>query len=848
MKRIERTTLFIGLVVLLGLLAIAPGLPVNAAAPSGAIFTTTPDGSIVNENVRYESKLEVYLDGGPGPNAPQDAAGLDDGFYVFQVTDPSGWVLLSMDPSKCRVVEVADGVITRLVNPTELGLADGYTDQDGNAIPACHIQDDPDGAAGASGRHDTNTDADYGPPAIVVQLMPFLDTPNPGGVYKAWMIGLDDYVADGGDLTDVPGDSNSELVRKRGEVLGYDEDPGFGPPRNDSKTDNFKVKEVPPMIHVFKFEDLNGNGMKDPGEPEISGWEIQITETLYDGSTVTNVCYTPCWRTVAPDSTVSVTEIIPDSSWELSYVTIDDIYVSPPSVTVDVTFNPGDMAHYVTFGNWQYAEKKGMKFHDLDGDGVKDAGEPGLDGWTIKLFGTDGMGNSVSLQDVTDANGEYSISVPPGDYTVCEVLQSDWYQSFPASGADCSSIDSAYGPVGYDITLISGEVDAGNDFGNYQFAEKKGMKFHDLDGDGAKDAGEPGLDGWTIKLFGTDGMGNSVSVQDTTDANGEYSISVPPGNYTVCEVLQSDWFQSFPASGADCASIDSAYGPVGYAISLISQEIEKDNDFGNYQLATKAGAKFWDVNKNSQRDAGEPGLEGWLIHLFGTDGMGNSVNRLEYTDASGEYSFDVPPGNYTVCEIIFKEGVVDFTGWTQTFPTAGADCSAYDAAHGAIHGPVGYAITLISQDFEGDNDFGNRPAEGCTPGYWKQEQHFDSWVGHLPGDPLFGLFSGVGVEPYLSHVANLDSGGSAIMGSASLVEALQFGGGDTIADKAEILLRAAVAGVLNADNPGVDYPWTSASIVDAVNAALASQDATQIINLATDLDGDNNGPGGCPLN
>jgi hypothetical protein len=33
-----------------------------------------------------------------------------------------------------------------------------------------------------------------------------------------------------------------------------------------------------------------------------------------------------------------------------------------------------------------------------------------------------------------------------------------------------------------------------------------------------------------------------------------------------------------------------------------------------------------------------------------------------------------------------------------------------------------------------------------------------------------------------------------------------------------------------------------------VNAALASQDATTIINLANQLDGDNNGPGGCPLN
>ena len=94
----------------------------------------------------------------------------------------------------------------------------------------------------------------------------------------------------------------------------------------------------------------------------------------------------------------------------------------------------------------------------------------------------------------------------------------------------------------------------------------------------------------------------------------------------------------------------------------------------------------------------------------------------------------------------------------------------------------------------------------------------------------------------------VDSGGSAVMGAATLVEALRFGGGDTVADKAEILLRAAVAGVLNADNPGVDYPWTSAAIVDAVNAALASQDPVQIINLAGQLDGDNNGPGGCPLN
>ena len=135
---------------------------------SGAIFTTTPDGSIVNENTHYESKLEVYLDGGPPPNAPQHAAGLPDGLYVFQITDPPGKVLLSEDPAKCRVVRIENDIIVDLVPPSEIPtqyggpFSDEYTvGKGGNAVTyPCSYQDEPDGAAGARGRHDTNTDVD----------------------------------------------------------------------------------------------------------------------------------------------------------------------------------------------------------------------------------------------------------------------------------------------------------------------------------------------------------------------------------------------------------------------------------------------------------------------------------------------------------------------------------------------------------------------------------------------------------------------------------------------------------------------------------------------------------------
>ena len=67
--------------------AIAVGLAVipsaNAAGLSGAIFTTVADGSVVNANRQYQSKCDVYLDGGPGPNAPAKAAGLPDGSILF---------------------------------------------------------------------------------------------------------------------------------------------------------------------------------------------------------------------------------------------------------------------------------------------------------------------------------------------------------------------------------------------------------------------------------------------------------------------------------------------------------------------------------------------------------------------------------------------------------------------------------------------------------------------------------------------------------------------------------------------------------------------------------------------
>ena len=163
----------------------------------GAIFTSLVDGSRVNANI-YDAKEDVYLDGGPGPNAPSGAAALAAGDYYFQVTDPSGKVLLSSDDISCREFRVnADGVI-------EFSYS---------------------GAGGC--QHATGTDSDYASlGAITVQLMPYADTPNPGGEYKVWVTPVERYELDAGRHGFVPRWSKTDNFK----VRASDEEPPPPPP------------------------------------------------------------------------------------------------------------------------------------------------------------------------------------------------------------------------------------------------------------------------------------------------------------------------------------------------------------------------------------------------------------------------------------------------------------------------------------------------------------------------------------------------------------------------------------------------------------------------------------------
>jgi hypothetical protein len=222
-----------------------------------------------------------------------------------------------------------------------------------------------------------------------------------------------------------------------------------------------------------------------------------------------------------------------------------------------------------------------LVWDDIDSDGRKDAGEPGMAGITVQLWNS----AKTSLIDsaTTNVSGIYSVTAPlPGNYRVRVLLPGGSDQFSPkdmASGDD--QLDSDINPTGtnagftdiytFGSNLISiTTIDAG--IIRYRTPTPTrtptpinvgNLVWNDLDGDGVQDGNEPGLGGITVQLW------NSAKTQlidsDVTNASGIYTLIAPtPGDYRVRVVrpTTSDQFTIKDSVSATDLS-DSDINPTG---------------------------------------------------------------------------------------------------------------------------------------------------------------------------------------------------------------------------------------------------------------------------------------------
>ncbi|MGB6222342.1 SdrD B-like domain-containing protein [Haloferula sp.] len=407
------------------------------------------------------------------------------------------------------------------------------------------------------------------------------------------------------------------------------------------------------------WNDRDGDGIRDPGEPGIEGVLVYIDEdgdNAFDQG-VERFTYT------ANDGSYRF-ENLADGS----YVVRVEISTLPQGATQTYDLDGLGSGHEATrtlavsedavdvdFGYRASASFGDFVWNDADGDAQQDPGEVGIPGVRVYLdVNGDGLFDpATEPSDITDGNGAYLIgNLVPGTYTArvdTSTLPAGVVQTFDLSGLLDHSAT---------FSLSSTQQRADVDFAYAVPITIGDLVWNDLNGNGQQDSGEPGLEGVTVTLHAA----SDDSVIDTVDSalDGSYSFTdLPPGSYYV-SFGELDGFvrtlanQGNDASDSDADALTGATDPV----TLAAGGSDLTLDAGYYQPAVLGDFVWLDANANGVQDPGELGLEGVDVELFrpgfGPDGIAGNGDDDDpvgttTTDVDGAYGFGgLAPGDYVV--------------------------------------------------------------------------------------------------------------------------------------------------------------------------------------------------------
>jgi len=408
--------------------------------------------------------------------------------------------------------------------------------------------------------------------------------------------------------------------------------------------------------------DTNRDGVQDPGEPGVPGATVQATWAGVDGvlGTADDVVLT---RTTGANGgylfdnlpaggfTVAVTSL----PTALAPTYDEEHGTTGPTGTTTVTLATGASHRTADFG---YVAETGVGdtiWLDRNGDGIQDAGEPGIPGVevTVTSAGADGVldtADDIVDTATTDATGHYLVVGLPAGPTRVAVTG-----GLPAGVTQSYDADGLGTPDASVVTLADGVTDLDQDFG-YQGANSIGdLVWLDVDANGTADAGEPGMAGVQVQVtfLGADGVlggGDDMVVTATTDASGAYAVTgLPDGAYTVDVVggVPAGYSPTYDETGpADGSSTVTGLGTVGPRDHLSA-------DFGYTGDGTLGGTVWFDTNRNGVQAGGtEPGLGGIGIDVVwaGPDGIVGTPDDVTYratTAADGSWVVEhLPPGAF----------------------------------------------------------------------------------------------------------------------------------------------------------------------------------------------------------
>ncbi|MGB0384481.1 MAG: SdrD B-like domain-containing protein, partial [Ardenticatenaceae bacterium] len=453
------------------------------------------------------------------------------------------------------------------------------------------------------------------------------------------------------------------------------------------------------------WQDTNGNGIQDPGEPVLVG----VTVTLHDmddngnqigsavvdanghyifggvlGSNMTGQLLTNHNYEVRIDLTdPNLNGLVPTAANQGNDNHDSDATGNGSFAVIPVTTgDAGANNHTYDFGfEAESSYSLGdTVWYDTNQNGIQDAGEPGVENVTVELHNNATCTASTGQTVTTDANGFYEFTdLGSGNYCVqFSNIPAGWEISPPDQGDD-DTVDSDANNDGQITDISLGPNDPTNDMGIYASGSIgdqvwcEGSNPADTSYDGGTD--DSPLAGIGVMLYADSDCdqaadGDALMSMDT-DANGQFSfagLSLLPAGSNTCYVVEVD------TSDADLGNCDQPITPPSLPVELNPDNPTNDGTNFGFEEEPKytLGDTVWyDTNQDGIQDAGEEGVQNVTAELFSDATCTTSTGMTTVTDVAGFYEFaDLMAGDYCVQ---FSNIPV---GWSVSPADQGADDAA----------------------------------------------------------------------------------------------------------------------------------------------------------------------------
>ncbi len=498
-----------------------PSAITMSIASTDDMSCSTDDGTIIITATGGTAPLAYSIDGGITTSASNSFTGLGAGTYDIIVTDANN-------------CEITDAVT--LAGPSTITLAVAVLD-------------------------DTNCNSPDGSITITVT----------GGT------GPFTYSIDGG-VTTSPNNVFSSLRAGTYDIIVLDangcsaSDPGI----------SISAPVCNGAVGDFLWEDIDGNGIQDPGEPTISDIRVELYNHLGNliAIQITDSNGQYYFDDVPPGDYYvrfipgdEYTSTFPNSSGNTN--SDSDVDGTNGEHTTPIfTLGPGEIDLSRDYGVFKCAKIGELVWFDLNENSTWQNNENGINGLKVELYRNVGPFYVKVETLYTDHkpgtasdDGYFKFCVAPGEYYVKFNNPPNRLVAAMANIGSNENIDSdvtgAFGPGTTDAFMVeSGDEKCDIGAGFYPAGTIGDFVWQDNNADGQRDATEPGVRGVEIQAINLDG---EMIATATSDSDGRYMLDMlPQDQYYVQFNLPTGYTITLPNEGTDDTTdsdVDGSNGP-----------------------------------------------------------------------------------------------------------------------------------------------------------------------------------------------------------------------------------------------------------------------------------------------